>query len=175
MRTVAIVVLLLSACHRDLRYLGNTKPPLTQRLVYANAAEPATLDPDLVAMGQDVNIQQCLFEGLVVNNPLTSQPIAGMATHYEVSADGKEYTFYLRGHPHPKGTRLTDIGALPPEFSHGVHAPPDSTPARWSDLQRSLASAAACALRQGPPPPKPNRRVIRHGATRSPRLRTEGR
>jgi ABC-type oligopeptide transport system substrate-binding subunit len=132
MRALALVVL-LSACHRDPRYLGNTKPPLTQRLVYANALEPATLDPDLVSMGMDANIQQCLFEGLAVNNPLTSQPMAGMATHYEVSADGKEYTFYLRGHPHPKGNRLADIGALPPEFSHGVPAPPDSVPARWSN------------------------------------------
>jgi ABC-type oligopeptide transport system substrate-binding subunit len=85
MRALAIVVLLLSACHRDPRYLGNTKPPLTQPLVYANALEPATLDPDLVSMGMDANIQQCLFEGLAVNNPLTSQPMAGMATHYEVS------------------------------------------------------------------------------------------
>jgi ABC-type oligopeptide transport system substrate-binding subunit len=59
--------------------------------------------------------------------------MAGMATHYEIGPDGKTLTFYLRGHPHPKGVRLPDIESLPPEFSHGEHTPPDTVPARWSD------------------------------------------
>jgi ABC-type oligopeptide transport system substrate-binding subunit len=68
--------------------------------------------------------------------------MAGLATHYAVSADGRIYTFYLRGHPQPTGTRLpnTDTlrqeyaaGELPEDLAHGSAAPPDNVPARWSD------------------------------------------
>jgi ABC-type oligopeptide transport system substrate-binding subunit len=140
MRTLAIAMLLLAGCRNDGRYLGNNKPPSAQRLVYINAYEPTVLDPAGNSTFTDLGVQQCLFEGLTIINPVTSQPMAGMATHYEVTADGEQYTFYLRGHPHPKGNRLDDISVLPTEFSHGVKPPPDSTPARWSD--GSLVTAA---------------------------------
>jgi ABC-type oligopeptide transport system substrate-binding subunit len=133
MRVLALALFLLTGCRGDGRYLGNTKPPDGQKLVYANTHEPFSLDPAMQTVQTESNIQQCLFEGLAVSNPVTSQPMAGMATHYEVSADGKVYTFYLRGHSHPQGIRLADIGALPPEFSHRAQAPADSVPARRSD------------------------------------------
>lgn len=140
MRSLAIALLLLAACRRDSRYLGDTRPPRGEMLVYVNTNEPATLDPALQNSSTDGNIQQCLFEGLTTNNPVTSQPLAGMATNYEVSPDGMQYTFYLRGHPNPKGTRLPGIDSLPPEFSHGVRPPPDAAPARWSDGSSVTAS-----------------------------------
>jgi oligopeptide transport system substrate-binding protein len=132
-RALLPVLLFLCGCHADRRYLGDVRPPDGQRLVFANATEPTTLDPGLVGMTTDGTVQRCLYEGLTVYNPITSLPMAGMATHYRTSADGKEYIFYLRGHPAPEGIRLDDIGTLPLEFSHGVHAPPDSIPARWTD------------------------------------------
>ena len=133
MKRLIVAALLLTGCQRDSRYFGNTTPPAGQRLVYANTHEPATLDPAMDDTSSDGNIFGVLFEGLVNYNPVTSEPIAGMATHYTISADRKEYTFYLRGHHDPKGTRLADIDSLPAEFSHGSHPPPDSQPARWSD------------------------------------------
>lgn len=133
MKRLVLATLLLAGCQQDGRYLGNTRPPSLQRLVYINAYEPTVLDPAGDSTSTDLGIQQVLFEGLTINNPVTSRPMAGMATHYEVTADSAQYTFYLRGHPHPKGNRLDDISVLPREFSHGVKPPPDSTPGRWSD------------------------------------------
>src|SRR6185503_16430550 len=56
-----------------------------------------------------------------------------LATHYDISPDGLSYTFYLRGHPDPRGTRLPDSADLPREFSRGRIVRPASPAARWSD------------------------------------------
>jgi ABC-type oligopeptide transport system substrate-binding subunit len=50
-----------------------------------------------------------------------------------VQRDGLRYTFYLRGHPEPRGTRLPNTSDLPMEWSRGRSAPPDRVAARWSD------------------------------------------
>jgi oligopeptide transport system substrate-binding protein len=60
-------------------------------------------------------------------------PMAGLVTHYNVECDGTRYTFYLRGHAAPKGTRLAGPDSLPAEFSQGRTAAPYEIPARWSD------------------------------------------
>lgn len=133
MRMILAAALILSACQSDRRFLGDKRPPAVQRLVFANYGEPATLDPALVSVVFDATIEQALFEGLAVNNPVTSLPMAGIATHYRVSADGREHIFYLRGNPIPRGTRLDDIASLPTEFSHGARAPADSITALWTD------------------------------------------
>lgn len=122
-----------TGCQRDDGYFGNTKPPPGQHFVYVNAIEPSSLDPAVSMLSAENNIWQSLLEGLVNAHPITGEPIAGMATHYEVSPNGCQYTFFLRGHPRPRGSRLPNIDALPKEFSHGVLAPPDSLPAHWSD------------------------------------------
>ncbi|MCL5743383.1 MAG: peptide ABC transporter substrate-binding protein [Acidobacteria bacterium] len=68
--------------------------------------------------------------------------MAALATHVESSADATEFTFYLRGHPRPKGVRLPDLDDLRREFesgisredySHGVPSPPQAIPAHWSN------------------------------------------
>ena len=126
-------MLLLCGCDRDSRYFGNTAPPSRQILVFDNGGELSSPDPPLGEEASDTNVIAALFEGLVQNNPLTAQPMAALATHYEVSADSRLYIFYLRGHPHPSGIRLADSDSLPFEYTHGVHPPPDSVPALWSD------------------------------------------
>jgi ABC-type oligopeptide transport system substrate-binding subunit len=133
MKTLAIAVLLLASCRQDGRYLGNTRPPSAQRFVYDNGEEPSTFDPALQRSEAESMLEENLFEGLTGDHPITTEPIAGMATHYRLSADGKQYTFYLRGHPAPQGIRLPDITSLPNEYSRGIKPPPDSMPARWSD------------------------------------------
>src|SRR5262249_4486704 len=53
-----------------------------------------------------------------------------------------EFTFYLRGHPNPRGIKLPNTdglreqygaGKLDEDFARGHSAPSDSTPAQWSD------------------------------------------
>jgi len=147
-KLAVLAAAILASCHGDGRYLGNITPPSQQRLVYVDTYEPSSLDPYMALEVPEFSLANALFEGLTVTNPVTTEPMAGMATHYEISADGKTLTFYLRGHASPKGTRLPDIGTLPPEFSHGERAPPDSVPGRWSDGGTVTANDFVYALRR---------------------------
>jgi oligopeptide transport system substrate-binding protein len=63
---------------------------------YANASEPADLDPHTNISSDTDTILDALFEGLVVlsGDGVTVKP--GMADHWEVSPDGLSYTFHLR-------------------------------------------------------------------------------
>ena len=80
-----------------------------------------------------MRIINTLFDGLTKFHPATLQPMAALATHYEVNAGSTRFTFYLRGHQRPRGTRFANTDDLPEEFSRGQYAPPDNVPARWSD------------------------------------------
>lgn len=132
--TLVIWLAACPGCHRgDSPWFGDTTPPASQKLTFDNSAEPSSLDPAKAITLVDANVVGALFEGLVQGNPLTSEPMAALATHYEISADGTQYVFYLRGHANPRGIRLPDSDSLPAEFSHGLPAPPASVPARWSD------------------------------------------
>lgn len=64
------------------------------------------LDPHLASTLGDIHVLSALFEGLVAEDPRTLAPIPGVATHWDVSADGTTYVFHLRpeavwsdGHP----------------------------------------------------------------------------
>jgi ABC-type oligopeptide transport system substrate-binding subunit len=89
-----------------------------------------------------MRIINALFDGLTKFHPTTLEPMAGLATHYETNADQTQFTFYLRGHPNPRGIKLpnTDTlrqkfqeGRLTEDFAREHTAPPDRIPARWSD------------------------------------------
>jgi oligopeptide transport system substrate-binding protein len=123
-------------------YFGRTDPPREQRLVFLNGDEPGSLDPGMHPNGREMPIINALFEGLTKWHPVTLEPMAGLATHYETNPDRSRFTFYLRGHPAPRGVRLpnTDTlaeayraGRLMEDLSRGRAAPSDALPARWSD------------------------------------------
>ena len=65
-------------------------------LVIVNGIEPETLDPALVLGIAEGRIVAGLFEGLTRNDPVTSDPIPGLAEHWEISSDARIYTFHLR-------------------------------------------------------------------------------
>jgi oligopeptide transport system substrate-binding protein len=94
--------------------------------------DPPSLDPAL-SSGLIDSLILSMFEALTSLQPATGTPMAALSTHYEATPDGLRYTFYLRGHRRPRGTRLPKTEDLPPEFSRGRSAPPDSVPAHWSD------------------------------------------
>jgi oligopeptide transport system substrate-binding protein len=123
----------LAGCTVASPYFGKTTTPGFQRLVHSNGEEPSSLDPALSAGGNGDSIVAALLDSLTSLHPLTLEPAAGLATHYDVDSRGFRYTFYLRGHPQPRGIRLPNTDSLPPEFSRGRRAPPDSIPALWSD------------------------------------------
>lgn len=56
----------------------------------------ADLDPHLASTLGDIHVLSALFEGLVAEDPRDLSPVPGMATRWEISADGTVYTFFLR-------------------------------------------------------------------------------
>ncbi len=61
-----------------------------------NRTEVATLDPGIARGVSEHRVQMCLFEGLLNYDPKTLEPIPGVAKKYDLSKDGKTYTFHLR-------------------------------------------------------------------------------
>ena len=112
--------LALAACANGGEYFGRAEPPRRQRLVFQISADPETLDPAKTQNGSEEFILPSLFEGLVTLHPTTLEPLAGIATDYEVNSAHTRFTFYLRGNSNPRGIRLPNAGR-------------NSMPARWSD------------------------------------------
>ena len=65
-------------------------------LLLSNGTEPEDLDPHLVTGVPEHNIISALIEGLVSEDPKDLHPIPGIAERWEISEDGKKYTFFLR-------------------------------------------------------------------------------
>ena len=78
------------------QYWGQVKVPDENVLRYITGSEPESLDPQFVTGQPEARILIGLYDRLVEYHPKTMQPIPAMATHWEVSDDGIEYTFYLR-------------------------------------------------------------------------------
>ncbi len=65
-------------------------------LHWGNGAEPQELDPHIVTGIPEHHIIVALLEGLVLKDPLTLEPIPGVATSWTVNETGTVYTFQLR-------------------------------------------------------------------------------
>jgi oligopeptide transport system substrate-binding protein len=78
--------LLCSACQ--------PQPPAD--LVIVNGGEPESLDPAIVTLAADMRITKALFEGLLRLDGKTGRPAPGWAESWDLSLDGKIYTFHLR-------------------------------------------------------------------------------
>ncbi len=83
--------------------VGCTPPPtrvsygdLHQILYYGNGAEPQDIDPQIVTGEPEHHIITALFEGLVSEDPHDLHPVPGVAESWDISPDGKTYTFHLR-------------------------------------------------------------------------------
>lgn len=82
-----VLVLLLNGCFR-------AEPPAD--VVIVNGNEPESLDPQIVTGVSEMRITKALFDGLIRLDPTNAAPMPGLAERWEVSADGKIYTFHLR-------------------------------------------------------------------------------
>jgi oligopeptide transport system substrate-binding protein len=63
--------------------------------VFLNGAEPETLDPALITGQPEMRIAEALFEGLTAFD-VNGQIIPGVAEKWDLSPDGKVYTFHFR-------------------------------------------------------------------------------
>jgi oligopeptide transport system substrate-binding protein len=124
---------LVSCANPSSAYFGNTTLPRGRVLVHGLQGEPQTLDPALSTGSMEFFVIPALLEGLTQYHPHLPEPMAALATHYAASDDLTRFTFYLRGHPAPSGTRLPDSQSLPTEFTRGRKPVPVNAPALWSD------------------------------------------
>ena len=97
------VLCMFTSCQKN---IPSSTPSKEQNLRISLNAEPYSLDPrkgnDMVAS----QVQFLLFEGLVRLNPdMSVSPAA--AKSYEISPDGKVYTFHLRNSLWSDGTKVT--------------------------------------------------------------------
>ena len=61
-----------------------------------NGPDPETLDPGLATGIEDLRVVTAMVEGLTRNDPVTGAAIPGLAERWEISPDGRAYTFHLR-------------------------------------------------------------------------------
>lgn len=101
---VAIAILLclsltLSGCFLTEEidpYYGRVETPKNQEFRWSDGGLPQTFDPALAAAAPDTDAVRAMFEGLTEYDPTTLSPVPGVALRWESSADGREWTFYLR-------------------------------------------------------------------------------
>lgn len=65
-------------------------------LLFGNGAEVSDLDPQVVTGVPEHKVLMALFEGLVSETPGTLEPEPGVAERWDISPDGRTYTFHLR-------------------------------------------------------------------------------
>ena len=89
-----VIVLLLSSCSNA---VSNVDSALETQILYiGNGTEPKDLDPHTVTGVPESHILMALLEGLVIRHPEGLDPLPGVASNWDISADGKTYIFYLR-------------------------------------------------------------------------------
>src|SRR5689334_23014304 len=103
---VLVMVLALSRGKDNSAYFGSTTVPKDSSLRYNIQIEPTSIDPQLPNDNPSYTVADSMFDGLTEYHPQTLEPIAAIATHFEVNADSTQFTFYLRGHKSPKGIRF---------------------------------------------------------------------
>lgn len=78
---------LLAGCFR-------AEPPADVTVINGN--EPESLDPHIVTGVSEMRITKALFDGLVRLEPTNAAPVPALAERWEISPDGRTYTFHLR-------------------------------------------------------------------------------
>jgi oligopeptide transport system substrate-binding protein len=83
--------LLLLAC-----LLGCSRHEAPADLTIINSLEPESLDPAIITAQADSRIVLGMFEGLTRLEPVAARAVPGLAERWDISRDGKTYTFHLR-------------------------------------------------------------------------------
>jgi oligopeptide transport system substrate-binding protein len=63
---------------------------------FVNGAEPKTLDPGNITGEPEGRVAEAIFEGLTRLDASSLEPVPGVAESWEITPDGKQYTFHLR-------------------------------------------------------------------------------
>ena len=92
--TALLCLLILAGCKKPESNVE--KGNRLQILHKGNGQEVQDLDPQIVNSVSEFNILSALLEGLVAEDPVDLHPVPGVAERWDVSEDGRIYTFHLR-------------------------------------------------------------------------------
>src|SRR6266511_220898 len=93
-RVALVALLTLAGCGRpETRVSRGDQEQILHR---GNGAEPQDVDPQTVTGVPEDHIIVALFEGLVSEDPSDLHPVPGVAERWDISEDGRRYTFHLR-------------------------------------------------------------------------------
>ncbi len=110
-------------------------------IIEGSAADVRTLNPLLQSDTSSARINALMFDGLVDINPDTLLPSPNLATKWDVSPDGKVYTFTLKS-----GVKWHDgspFSADDVKFSYDLYMNKDTGTARAGQLIERIASVEA--------------------------------
>jgi oligopeptide transport system substrate-binding protein len=103
-----VLILLHGCANKPTDYFGSTVPRHGPDELWINLSnEPEYLDPGKAADSVASELTWNLFAGLLQAHPVTLRPTPEIATHWDVSKDGKIYTFHLRKSQWSDGIPLT--------------------------------------------------------------------
>jgi oligopeptide transport system substrate-binding protein len=105
----ALLTLSLFGCTRGgSGYYGTTEPKHGPDEVWTNlGGEPEYIDPGKASENTGGTIITNIFAGLTQAHPVTLEPLPDIARSWDVSADGRHYTFHLRPSTWSDGVPLT--------------------------------------------------------------------
>ena len=102
-------------------------------LVWRMPSDPRSLDPALASNSRSQAITRRSHEGLLIPDPRTGAPTAGLAESWEISPDGLRYVFHLRHDVvFDNGTTLTAADVV---FSLSRHFDPEVRSSLWPFLE----------------------------------------
>lgn len=87
--------LALGACADSTRETRVEQGNRDDVLHFGNGTEPQSLDPHIITGIPENRIMGALFEGLVTTHPETLEIEPGVAQRWDISEDGRTYTFHL--------------------------------------------------------------------------------
>jgi oligopeptide transport system substrate-binding protein len=151
-RLLALAAMLLAACS------GNTDRPAPnviqvgttlaadQSVTRALLGMPRSLDPTLLTDVDAQDVVDDLFEGLTTIGP-NDNTVPGVASSWEVSADGKTWTFHLR--PEARWSNGDPVTAADFVYAWRREVDP-KTAAEYAQALAPIANAAAIATGKAP-------------------------
>lgn len=95
-RCVAPIVSSFFILHSSFVLTGCGPSERAADITICNANEPESLDPHIVTGVSEMRITKALFDGLTRLEPRNAAPVPAIAARWDISPDGRTYTFHLR-------------------------------------------------------------------------------
>jgi len=94
----SVIAVFTMSCSSSSTKISTTTSVAPVKKVFriGEVAEPEFLDPAKMSDASSSHIAVNLYEGLTDYDHKTFKPVPGVATHWDISKNGKVYTFYLR-------------------------------------------------------------------------------